>query len=144
MRFVDTNVFLRYLTGDDQVKAHACYQLFQRVNHGDEELFTCESIISEVVYVLSSTRAPYRLSHDEIRDRLVPILTLRGLRLPQKRVYLEALDLYASSPYLDFEDALAVAHMQQQGIGEIVSYDRDFDRVTGIRRTEPPTLDNER
>ena len=142
MRFVDTNVFLRYLTGDDEIKAQACYELFQRVNQGEEELFTCEAIVSEVVYVLSSTRAPYRLSHDEIRARLVPILTLRGLRLPQKRVYLEALDLYASSPYLDFEDALAVAHMQRQGITEIVSYDRDFDRIAGIRRTEPSTPSN--
>ena len=142
MRFVDTNVFLRYLTGDDEIKAQACYELFQRVNQGEEELFTCEAIVSEVVYVLSSTRAPYRLSHDEIRARLVPILTLRGLRLPQKRVYLEALDLYASSPYLDFEDALAVAHMQRQGIAEIVSYDRDFDRIAGIRRIEPSTPSN--
>lgn len=137
MKFVDTNVFLRYLTGDDEIKAQASYELFQRVNQGEEELFTCEAIVSEVVYVLSSTRAPYRLSHDEIRDRLVPILTLRGLRLPQKRVYLEALDLFASSSFLDFEDALAVAHMQRIGITEIVSYDRDFDRVSGVRRTEP-------
>ena len=137
MMFLDTNVFLRYLTGDDVIKAQACFELFQRVNQGEEELFTCEAIVSEVVYVLSSTRAPYRLSHEEIRDRLVPILTLRGLRLPQKRVYLEALDLFASSSFLDFEDALAIAHMQRQGITEIVSYDRDFDRVLGIRRSEP-------
>ena len=96
-----------------------------------------KAIVTEVVYVLSSTRAPYRLTHDEIRARLVPILTLRGLRLPQKRVYVEALDLYASSPFLDFEDALAVAHMQRQGIAEIVSYDRDFDRVPRVQRMEP-------
>ena len=137
MRFLDTNVILRYLTGDDETKAQACYELFQRAKQGEEELFTCEAIVTEVVYVLSSTRAPYRLTHDEIRARLVPILTLRGLRLPQKRVYVEALDLYASSPFLDFEDALAVAHMQRQGIAEIVSYDRDFDRVPGVQRMEP-------
>ena len=137
MRFLDTNVFLRYLTGDDEVKAQACYELFQRVSQGEEELFTCEAIVSEVVYVLSSPRAPYRLSHEEIRARFVPILTLRGLRLPQKRVYLEALDLYASSSFLDFEDALAVAHMRRQGIAEIVSYDRDFDRVADVQRAEP-------
>ena len=142
MRFLDTNVILRYLTRDDEEKAKACFKLFQRVNQGEEELFTCESIVAEVVYVLSSTRAPYRLSHDEIRARLVPILSLRGLRLPQKRVYIEALDIYASSPFLDFEDALAedalaVVHMERQGMTEIVSYDRDFDRVAGIKRLEP-------
>ena len=137
MRFLDTNVILRYLTRDDEAKAEACYQLFQRVKLGEEELFTCEAIIAEVAYVLSSHRAPYRLSHEDVRARLLPILSLRGVRLPQKRVYLRALDLYASSSFLDFEDALAVAHMEQRGVREIVSYDKDFDRVTGLHRVEP-------
>ncbi len=137
MRFLDTNVILRYLTRDDEAKAEACYQLFQQVRRGEEELVTCEAIVTEVVYVLSSPRAPYRLSHEEIRARLVPILTLRGLRLQQKRVYLSALDLYASSPFLDFEDALAVAHMERLGVTEIVSYDRDFDRLPTLQRVEP-------
>ena len=137
MRFLDTNVIINYLTRDDEAKAEACYQLFQRVQLGEEELFTCEAVVSEVAYVLSSSRAPYRLSHADIKARLLPILTLRGVRLPQKRVYLRALDLYASAPFLDFEYALAVAHMEHRGLTEIVSYDRDFDRVTGLRRVEP-------
>ena len=137
MRFLDANVILRYLTRDDEAKAEACYRLFQRVRRGEEELVTCEAILTEVVYVLSSRRAPYRLGHEEIRTRLVPILTLRSLRLPQKRVYLRALDIYASSPSLDFEDALAAAHMERQGVREILSYDRDFDGVAGLHRVEP-------
>ena len=137
MRFLDTNVILRYLTRDDEAKADACYKLFQAVQQGVEELFTCESIIAEVVYVLSSSRAPYQLSHSEVRDRLLPILSLRGLKLPQKRTYMRALDLYGTTPFLDFEDAVAVAHMEQRDILEIVSYDKDFDRIAGVRRTEP-------
>ena len=137
MRFLDTNVILRYLTRDDEVKAEACYELFQRVSRGEEEIFTCEAIVTEVVYVLSSARAGYRLGHEEIRARLLPIITLRGLRIPQKRIYIRALDLYAYSHFLDFEDALAVAHMEQQDIQEILTYDRDFDRVDGIVRVEP-------
>ena len=31
MRFLDANVILRYLTRDDEAKAEACYELFQRV-----------------------------------------------------------------------------------------------------------------
>ncbi len=138
MRFLDSNIILRYLTRDNEAKAQACYELLQDVKQGREEVFTCEATVTEVVYVLSSPKAPYRLSHEEIRARLLPILTLRGLRLPQKGVYLRALDIYASSPFLDFEDALAVAHMERRGIVEILSYDRDFDRVGGISRLEPP------
>lgn len=137
MRFLDTNVILRYLTRDDEAKAAACYELFQRVQRGEEKLFTCEAIITEVVYVLSSHRAPYRLNQEEIRARLQPILTLRGLKLPQKRVFLHALDLYVSYPFLDFEDALAAAHLENQGLTEIISYDSDFDRIPGLQRIEP-------
>ena len=137
MRFLDTNVILRYLTRDDEARAEACYEIFQRVQRQEEELATCEAIVAEVVYVLSSPRLPYRLNADQIRARLLPILMLRGLKLSHKRVCLRALDVYASSPPLDFEDALAVAHMEQLGITRIVSYDRDFDHVAGLHRIEP-------
>ncbi len=137
MRLVDTNIFLRYLTRDDEEKAEATYRLFERTSRGEEVLFTTVAIVSEVVYVLTSPRGLYRLDHEEARDRLLPLLTLRNLRIPQKSVYLRALDIFASSSSLDFEDALSVAHMERNGLTEIVSYDRDFDRFTGIRRIEP-------
>ena len=137
MRFLDTNVVLRYLTGDDPAKAQACYELFQRVQRGDEELFTTESVAAEVAYVLSSPRGPYRLGHAEIASRLHPILALRGVRMPRKQVCLRALDFFARHDALDIEDALALAHMERLGITEIVSYDRDFDDAPGVTRTEP-------
>ena len=59
MRFLDTNITLRYLTHDDDAKAEACYRLFQRVERSEEELFTCEAVVAEVACVLSSPRAPY-------------------------------------------------------------------------------------
>lgn len=79
----------------------------------------------------------YALPPDEIRARLAQILSMRGLKLPQKHLYIRALDIYATAPFLDFEDAIAVAHMERSGIQEIYSYDRAFDRVTGVERTEP-------
>ncbi len=140
MRFLDTNVILRYLTRDDEVKAEACYQLLDRASRGEEILITCEAIVAEVVYVLSSRRAGYHLNRHEIAARLFPILSLRGLRLPQKHIYINALNIYASSPALDFEDALAIAHMQHQRITQIISYDKDFDQIPDIQRLEPPIV----
>lgn len=71
MRFLDTNIFLRYLTRDDPEKAAASYELLQRVKRGEEQVTTGEAIIAEVGYVLSS-RATYGLGHEEVRQRLVP------------------------------------------------------------------------
>lgn len=136
MKFLDTNIFVRLLAADDEKKTDACFRLFQRIQKGEESVTTAEVIIAEVVYVLSSPSL-YRLSHDEISARLAPLLSLRSLKLRNKRTYLRALDLYATHPSLDFEDALSVAHMERQGISEIVTYDRDFDRLPGIKRIDP-------
>lgn len=140
MRFVDTNVFIRFLTGDDADKARACFELFQRVKRGQDQVTTSEAVLAEVVYVLSSKL--YKQAPAEISARLKPILTLRGLHLPHKRGYLAALDLYASIPGLDFEDALTVTQMHREGMVEIFSYDTDFDRVPAITRIEPPLTDS--
>jgi predicted nucleic acid-binding protein len=137
MRFLDANVILRYLTKDDPAKAHACFTLFQQVKQGKEELQTTESVIAEVTYVLSSPRHPYKRSHADIAALLRPVVKLRSLRIPRKRVVLRALELYDLYPHFDFEDALSLATMEQSGLTEIVSYGRDFDRVPGITREEP-------
>jgi predicted nucleic acid-binding protein len=133
---LDTNIILRYLTRDDPIKAAACFDLFQRLQRGTDEVVTSESVLAEVVYVLSSP-AHYSVPRQAIRDRLVPILALRGLHLPRKRLYLRALNLYVDHPPLDFEDALSVAHMEERGISRILSYDSDFDAIPGVERVEP-------
>ncbi len=35
VRFLDTNILLRYLTGDDEHKAGACLDLLLKVERGD-------------------------------------------------------------------------------------------------------------
>lgn len=62
-------------------------------------------------------------------------LPCRGSGFPTARSVC-ALELYAAHD-LDFEDALAVAHMERQDIAEIYSYDRDFDGVAQVGRLEP-------
>ncbi len=136
MRFLDANVFLRYLTRDDQVKADACFRLFQSLQRGEEVATSSESVVAEVVYVLRA-KAHYNLSPEEIAGRLRPLLSIKGLKLSNKRTYLRALDIYSTSSFLDFEDALTFAHMEQMGIKLLVSYDTDFDRVSGVAREEP-------
>jgi predicted nucleic acid-binding protein len=136
VKFLDANVFIRVLTKDDPVKAAASLALLERLDSGDDEAVTCEAVIAEVVYVLTSL-VTFRLTHEEVRNRFKPLLELRGLRIEHKTSYLRALDLYASAPYLDIEDAIIVAHMEREGWTELVSYDRDFDRVSGPVRAEP-------
>jgi predicted nucleic acid-binding protein len=136
LKFLDTNVFLRFLTNDDPVKADACRRLFRALVADTDEATTCEAVLAEVVHLLASRRV-YGMPHDKIGDLLRPLVEARGMRLPHKELYLSALDIFATEPRLDFPDALCVAHMRASGTRTIVSYDRDFDRVSGIDRIEP-------
>jgi predicted nucleic acid-binding protein len=136
MRFVDTNVFIRYLTRDDPQKAEACRELFERVDRGEEEIATCEAVVTEIVYILSA-RAHYGMARAAIAQRVLPLLAMRGLRVPYKQTLSRALHIYAANTGLDFEDAVIVAHMGRTGITEVLSYDEDFDGVSGVTRVEP-------
>lgn len=132
--FVDANIFLRLLTGDDPEKATRCLELFQRANQGELRLHTSESIVAEVVYVLS--RSTYRVPREDVASALAPVLTIPGLRIDHKESVLQALDLWQRSK-LDFEDCLSVQHARRLGVDAIYSYDRDFDRLPEVRRLEP-------
>lgn len=134
-RFLDANVFIRFIASDDPAKSQACLTLFKQIEEDNENVITTEAIIAEVVYVLQSRI--YHLPHNEISDKLSPLIRLRGLQLPLKRAILEALDLYGSTQFLDFADALSLVRMQQLRMNQIYSYDTDFDRFEQIKRIEP-------
>lgn len=135
MPFVDTNIFIRYLTRDDPEKAQACLQLFKQAEANQISLITTEVVIAEVVYVLSSKRL-YNLARGAIRARLYPLLSLIGLSISDREATFRALDLYTATS-LDFEDTLIVAHMENGQTNELYSYDRGFDHISSISRLEP-------
>ena len=128
-------MFVRVLTGDDPVRAEQSIRFFERLEEGIEEATTSESVVAEVVYVLTSPKW-YRVPRHEVADLVEPLLTSRGLRLPQRAVFIRALRLF-SEHKIDIEDALSVAHMEHAGLETIVSYDRDFDAIPGVVRVEP-------
>jgi len=122
------------------VKGTACRALFERISENQVGAMTSETVVAEIVYVLSSTRgAAYGLSRQDIVGRLRPLVSLKGLSMPVKPELLHALDLYQTHTFLDFADALTVAHASHQGLESITSYDHDFDRIDGVQRVEPGT-----
>lgn len=139
MKFLDTNVFLRYLidpaTEADKRKHQSCTKLFGDVQSGTVKITTCESVFHEVLYVLCSSRQ-YRLSHEDAAARLRPLLALRAFHLPRKRLFTRALELFTAHSFLDFADAMCIVQSQAGG-DELLSYDEDWDDVPGIERLEP-------
>jgi predicted nucleic acid-binding protein len=136
MRYLDTNIFIRYLTNDHPIMSPAAAALFASIADEKEGVIVLESTVAEVVYVLSSPRF-YDISILELRDRLTVLLSTRGIVMEHKARCLRALDLCATYPVLNFGDAIVAAAAEEQPERGVYSYDRGFDRVEGVRRVEP-------
>lgn len=134
-QFVDTDVLIRLLTGDDPVKQAAAVRLFEQVENGTLELHAPDTVLADAVYVLSSPRL-YRLARPRIQEVLSPLLRLPGFLIDNRQILLTALDIYASTT-LDFGDAMIVASMRGRHATVLYSYDHDFNRISGIDRREP-------
>src|SRR5215211_7043145 len=119
--FVDTNVIIRYMTQDEPAMAEAAKRLFEQAQSGAMTITTCEAVITEVVHILSS-KALYNLPRAEIKKHLRNFLSMKGLTVDNKSVYLRALDLYASIN-VDFVDALAIEHTRQAKLGLLWTFD---------------------
>jgi len=61
---------------------------------------------------------------------------LKGLKLPDKELYQQALDNYVKKN-ISFVDAFNATFILKKGIKEIYSYDEDFDKIRGIKRVTP-------
>jgi predicted nucleic acid-binding protein len=135
--FIDTDVIIRFLTGDDPVKQERAVRLFEQVEQGNVTLAAPDTVIADAVYVLSSPRL-YNLPRQEVAALLVPLVRLSGFRVQNRRAVLAALNLYGyGANKLDFGDALIAAAMAQSGSQTLYSFDTDFDKVPGINRQEP-------
>jgi predicted nucleic acid-binding protein len=133
--FIDANIFIRHLTQDHPDFSPACTALLARAERNEVLLTTSESVVTEVVQVLSSPRL-YHLPRRRIAMLLTALLSISGMKCPGRAVYLRALSIYAREN-IDFPDCLTVAHMEQTGITELYSYDTDFDRFERIHRRQP-------
>jgi len=133
MRFLDTNILLRYFTKDDEEKAQKALALLQRIERGEERAETSLPVIFETVFTLQRR---YRVPLPQIKELLLPILRMRGLRLPSKTLCIAALDLFVEKN-ISYVDAFNALYMQSRNIREVYSRDTDFDGIAGITRIEP-------
>lgn len=134
--YIDADVIIRLLTGDDLAEQKASLSLFQQVEHGDLVINLAHTVIADVVYVLTSKRL-YNRSKAEAAELLLPLISLSGVRIQNRSAVLTALQLYGRHTRLDFTDALLIGLMQHDGPPVVYSYDTDNDRISGIERVEP-------
>ena len=131
--FLDTNILLRHLLGDHPDQSPRATELLRRIERGELRARIADFVVLETVFTLERT---YKRSKADIAAALAPLIGLPGILLVGKRNFQVAFDLYTRLR-LPFADAYYAALMQRRGIQEIISFDKDFDRIPGITRREP-------
>jgi predicted nucleic acid-binding protein len=132
--FIDTNVIVRYVAADHPDHSPRARAYLESLEQHGTHANILEGVVIESLNVLTSPKL-YGLSRAAAAAALGDILSMRGVKIANKRVYLDALRLYGATT-LDFVDALNVAHSRRQG-GAIISFDHDCDKIPGTTRVEP-------
>lgn len=132
-KFLDTNIFLRYLTKDDEEKAYKVLDLLKKIERGEEKAITSPLVIFELIFTLQKY---YKLLREEIRDLVLPLINLRGLKLPYKAVFEKALETFPNTN-VSFADLFNYFFMLEHEVKEIYSYDEDFNKLPEIKRLVP-------
>ncbi len=127
--FVDTNLFLRYLTNDIPAQAEAVEGLLRQAGEGKLTLVTNAMVMAELVWVMESF---YRLPRTEILGNILAIASTPGLQVAEADAVVQAVVWYAEKN-VDFVDAFNAAWALQEGIQAIYTFDqRHFARLEGL------------
>ena len=132
-KFIDTNIFLRYLTKDDPSKYEKCREIFKKAIEGKIELATSGMVIAELIWTLLSY---YKVPKADVIEKISIIVGTENLYIPDKDIIADTLVLYGRKN-IDYIDAYNAVFMKHHGLNEIYSYDEDFDAIEDIKREEP-------
>lgn len=129
MILVDSNVPM-YLVGADHRHKFDAQRLLERAIAAGERLVSDAEVLQEILhrYVAIGRRDAIQPAFDALLgvvDEVFPITESNALR---------ARTLLLGSPQLSARDAIHVAVMEEQGVGVVMTFDRGFDPVPGIRR----------
>jgi predicted nucleic acid-binding protein len=127
--FLDTNVLVRYFTGNPPEQARRAAAYLARA----DELLVSDLVVAEVVYVLESF---YEVERARVAELVRAVIAFPAVVVVDAALLLRALEVYEVER-LDLADAYLVASAEASGVGAIASFDRSIDRVGTVRRIEP-------
>ena len=131
--FLETNIFLRHLRQDHANFSPRATALLRRIEQGALKVRTADTVIFETVITLERY---YKQSKEAICDAFLPLIELPGIVLPGKRRFRRVFGYYIDKN-IAFTDAYHAVVMQSLQLRQIISFDRDFNRIATVQRVEP-------
>lgn len=127
-RFIDTNIFLEVAIRKGK-RSDRCLEFLENKKN---KLWTTILVISEIEWVL---RSFYEVEKRKIVDFLMRIFALKNLEIEDKKLLLEALEIYEKKG-VDWTDCINVVLAKKKGIEKFVSFDKDFEKMGFGKRVE--------
>lgn len=128
---VDTNFILRYLLADIPEQYQTTTKFFQQVIDNKSKAIIRETVLTEVVFVLSSH---YKVSRDRIVKALSNFIRHKGIVIESKEIILEALNIYQHSN-LHIVDSIIAAHAKLNGY-TLATFDKELKQYLNSEGTD--------
>ena len=125
---IDTDTLVRFITRDDEEKAQKVRLFF----HEHKELILTDLTFAECFWVLKSF---YKYKKDKLVQIFRMLIDAQSFRCNSALLSL-ALDILEQHN-ISFIDAYTAAYTQINSDSKIVSFDKDYDKIKGIKRVEP-------
>jgi len=127
----DTNILLRFLSGEPLAQAAAARKLFERAAIGEVVLEVPPLIVAEAYYTLVSF---YQVERKLAAEKLGMLLKQHGVKLREQSVVLATLERLQSTN-VGFSDAYLAAAAEEEKL-QVASFGTDFDKLR-VARYEP-------
>lgn len=131
---VDTNVLLRLLIKDDDIKRKACERLLEKAKRKEIHLNILPIVIMEIVWVLEKY---YKLDRKTTRELTEAVMNTLELHIEMEDVFRKALRLYEEKN-VKFADAVIGYWGLEKDFSIVYTYDeRDFKNIKDIEVRKP-------
>ena len=112
MNAVDTNIIIRFLTGDDARQFKKAFSIFN-----SEEIFITATVVQETEWVL---RFAYKFPPEAICSALEKLFGMKNVHLSSPETFAQAINWYRHG--MDFSDALHLSQCQQ--LDKLFTFDK--------------------
>ena len=120
MKAIDTNILIRFLTGDDEQQSKKVYSIFKKAESEKKELFVPLLVFFEMIWVLESV---YDIARTEILDSISDLLLMPILKFDHKSVLQQFVHSAQENKY-ELSDLLIAHHAKVNGCEAVITFDK--------------------
>src|SRR5271155_153345 len=119
MKYIDTNILVRIITGDDQTLAHKAITAIE--SGGQNEFCIVDAVFVELCFILEFHT--YAMARADIANAIEALIATPQITVSDKTQ--TALSLYREHPKLDYADCLLFVLGGKNGV---LTFDKDLQK----------------